>query len=123
MKHSDLLIIDDETRYADMLARRLELRDCRCEVCYNGGDGIRIIEKKMFLLVVLDLQLPDMYGTEVLARIKKIRPDIPVIILTGHGSEKDRQQCMKQGAYAFIHKPLNIEKLLDILNEIREKSA
>jgi len=123
MKHSDLLIIDDETKYADMLARRLELRDCRCEVCYNGGDGIRIIEKKMFLLVVLDLQLPDMYGTEVLARIKKIRPDIPVIILTGHGSEKDRRQCMKQGAYAFIHKPLNIEKLLAMLNEIREKSA
>jgi len=123
MKHFDLLIIDDETKYADMLARRLELRDCRCRVCYNGGDGIRNIEKEMFLLVVLDLQLPDIYGTEVLVRIKKIRPDIPVIILTGHGSEKDRQQCMKQGAYAFIHKPLNIEKLLAILNEIREKSA
>ena len=67
--------------------------------------------------------MPDLYGTEVLIGIKKINPDIPVIILTGHGTEKDRQQCEKLGAYQFIHKPLNIEVLMTILEHIREKSA
>jgi len=123
MKHSDLLIVDDEQRYADMLARRLELRGCTCKVCYNGTDAIQIIKEEMFTLVILDLQLPDIYGTEVLARIKKHRADISVIILTGHGSEKDRQQCVKRGAYAFIHKPPNIDNLLALLDRIREETA
>jgi DNA-binding NtrC family response regulator len=123
MKHYDLLIVDDEQRFADMLAKRLNLRGCVCEVCYRGKEALTILKQKNFSLILLDLHLPDIYGSEVLARIKKMDTRTPVIILTGHGTEKDRRECMQQGAYAFKHKPLGIDELMTILAEIGEMSA
>ncbi len=123
MKQYHLLIVDDERRFADMLARRLNLRGCICDVCYSGQEAINILKYKKFFLILLDLHLPDIYGIEVLTRISEIYPMTPVIILTGHGTEKDRRACMKQGAYAFMHKPLGIEELMSILAKIGEMSA
>ena len=118
MKHTDLLIIDDEHRFAEMLVRRLSLRGVTCCVRHDGQSGLEILSQKKFRLILLDLQLPDIYGTEVLARIKKICAATPVIILTGHGSKKDRQECMALGANAFMHKPLDIDELMSILDNI-----
>jgi len=89
MKQYDLLIVDDEKRFADMLARRLNLRGCSCSVCYSGQEALDILLQKRFHLILLDLHLPDIYGSEVLARIKKIDSKTPVIIVTGHGTQKD----------------------------------
>jgi DNA-binding response OmpR family regulator len=123
MTHYNILIVDDEKRYANMLAKRLNLRGCVCEVCYDGRQALDVLIRKQFFLTLLDLRLPDMYGTEVLTRIKACCAKMPVIILTAHGTEKDRVECMRQGAYAFMHKPLGIEALMTILAHIRETSA
>ena len=123
MKQYDLLIIDDEQRYADMMAKRLALRHCRAKVCYSGGQGLSALERDDFHLIVLDLQLPDLYGTEVLKQIKAVRPQVPVIILTGHGTEADREACLDLGAFAFIHKPLDIEALHEMLVQVKNKVA
>ena len=118
MEQYNLLIVDDEQRFADMLAKRLNLRGCSCRVSYNGRDALNILKKEKFALVILDLHLPDLYGSEVLRRIKKISAETPVIILTAHGTEKDRQECLKIGAFDFMQKPLVIEKLMAILAQI-----
>ena len=123
MKQYNLLIVDDEQRFADMLARRLNLRGCNCDVCYSGREALKILKKKKVHLILLDLHLPDIYGTEVLARIRNNDERTPIIIVTGHGTEKDRQKCMQQGAYAFMHKPVGIDELMTILAEIGEMSA
>ena len=120
MKRYDLLIVDDEKRFANMLAKRLSLRGCQCEVCYNGQQALDLIGHKDFFLILLDLHLPDIYGTEVLTRIREYDERTPVIIVTGHGTEKDRRECMQQGAYAFMHKPVAIDELMTILAEIGE---
>ena len=124
MKHIDILIIDDEKKFAAMLAKRIELRGYDSEVCYDGRAALRWIKKhgNCVTLILLDLQLPDLYGTQVLTMIKEINPAIPVIILTGHGTEQDRQQCERLGAYKFIHKPINIDELMTILEHIGETS-
>ena len=122
MKQYHLLIVDDEKRYADMLAKRLDLRGCNCKVCYSGQEALNILKQQNFFLILLDLRLPDIYGVEVLSRIKKIGEKTPVVILTAHGTEKDQQECMQLGAYAFMHKPLEIEKLMPILAQISEES-
>ncbi|MFH1154862.1 MAG: response regulator [Pseudomonadota bacterium] len=113
--------MDDEEKFATMLAKRLELRGCTCMVCYDGTSAIDRISQHntTFTLILLDLQLPDLYGTQVLARIKSINPAIPVLILTGHGTEKDHRECMNLGAHKFIHKPLDINTLLTLLNQIK----
>ncbi|GAB6906230.1 putative response regulator protein [Desulfosarcina cetonica] len=123
MKHYDLLIVDDEQRYADMLARRLGLRNLTCQVCYDGRSAIECLAEAAFAVIILDLQLPDLYGTEVLAQIKQRRPDNVVIILTGHGTEKDKQACLAAGAHAFMNKPLDIDRLLTIMNRLKTRSA
>jgi DNA-binding NtrC family response regulator len=123
MKQYDLLIVDDEKRFADMLAKRLMLRGCNCEVCYSGQEALNRIKHRNFSLILLDLHLPDIYGTEVLIRIKEIDARAPVIILTGHGTQKDRQECLQQGAYAFMHKPLGIDNLMSVLAQIEEMSV
>jgi DNA-binding response OmpR family regulator len=123
MKHYDILIADDEQRYADMLARRLELRGLRCKVCYKGGTAIDMAAQEGFPMVILDLRLPDLYGTEVLTRIKAQSPETAVIILTGHGTEKDRQQCMERGAHSFMNKPLDIDRLVAIMAQVRGTST
>jgi DNA-binding NtrC family response regulator len=123
MKQVDILIVDDEQRYADMLARRLGLRGLTCKVCYNGKTAIDIVAQENFPLIILDLRLPDLYGTEVLTRIKKHRSETVVIILTGHGTEKDRKACMARGAHSFMNKPLDIDRLMAIMDRIKEISV
>jgi DNA-binding NtrC family response regulator len=123
MKRFDLLIIDDERRFADMLAKRLEIRGLACMVGYNGSEGLGMVQEHEFDLVVLDLCLPDIHGAEVLSRILETSPCTPVIMVTGHGSYNDRLECMNRGAYGFYNKPLEIERLISILEETREKSA
>jgi DNA-binding NtrC family response regulator len=123
LKHTSVLIVDDEQRYADMLARRLRLRGLTCQVRYDGRTAIDMVTREFFPLVVLDLRLPDLYGIEVLTWIKRCRPETAVVILTGHGTEKDRELCMARGAYAFMNKPLDIDRLMAILARIEETSS
>jgi DNA-binding response OmpR family regulator len=122
MKHYNLLIVDDEKRFANMLSKRLTLRGCQCEVCHNGQQALELVRQKDFFLILLDLHLPDIYGTDVLMRIKEMDSKTPVVIVTAHGTEKDRKKCIKQGAYAFVHKPLGIDELMAILAKVEETS-
>ena len=84
MKQYNLLIVDDEKRFADMLAKRLSLRGCHCAVCYNGQQALDLVRRKNFYLILLDLRLPDIYGIEVLKQIKKISVMTPVVLSLIH---------------------------------------
>ena len=117
MKH-DVLIIDDEVRFATMLSKRLSLRGYTCDVVYDGESGLALLARQGFNLVILDLRLPGLSGEEVLEQIKKIQPDLPVIILTGHGNEKERETCMRLKAHAFLNKPVDLVELVCIFDEI-----
>lgn len=122
MDHIDILIIDDEEKFAAMLAKRIGLRGCRSKVCHNGKSALQWIKNHpgAISLILLDLKLPDIYGTQVLEHIKKLYPTLPVIIMTGHGSEKDQRECECLGALKFMHKPVDINKLMTILEHIKE---
>ena len=119
-RHFRVLIVDDEHRFANMLAKRLILRGYLCEIAYDGRSALHMMEKQKYHIVLLDLRLPDMNGVDVLALIKKRSPATIVIIITGHGTEKDRTSCMALKAQAFLHKPLKIAELMNVLEEIGE---
>jgi DNA-binding NtrC family response regulator len=113
-----VLIIDDEKRFATMLSKRLSLRGYLCEVVYDGETGLEMLPRHPFKVVVLDLRLPGLSGEEVLERIKIEQPDLPVIILTGHGNEKERQVCMGLKAHSFLNKPVDLSNLVDLFETI-----
>jgi DNA-binding NtrC family response regulator len=117
MKHYDILIVDDEQRYATILANRFQLRGLACQVRYDGRTAIDLMAQAFFSWVILDLRLPDCYGSEVLSQIKAISPQTNVVILTGHGSEKDRKRCMALGAHSFMNKPMDIGKMIAIMGQ------
>lgn len=122
MKHIDILIIDDEIKFADMLSHRLSLRGITCQACYDGESGVQWLKENpgTAALILLDLKLPDMYGTDVLTRLKKIDPAVPVYVITGHGTREDENECLALGAAEFIHKPVSIEKITTLLHSVRE---
>ncbi|GAB6904894.1 hypothetical protein DESC_480177 [Desulfosarcina cetonica] len=72
-------------------------------------------------VMIIDLKMPGIDGMEILRQIKKTRPQIEVIVLTGHGSEHDRQQCMALGAFAYLQKPVDIEALSQTLKMAHAK--
>jgi DNA-binding response OmpR family regulator len=71
--------------------------------------------------MILDLKMPGIDGIEVLRRVKGEHPKVEVIILTGHGSEKDREVCMELGAFAYLHKPVDIDVLSQTLKAANDK--
>ena len=118
-----ILLIDDEEEFISTLAERLELRGYLCKTAGDGQSGILMIEKETFDIAILDLMMPGLNGLNTLKQIKKINPDLPVILLTGHGSTKDGMEGMRIGAFDFLIKPLDIYALIDKIKLAVESKA
>jgi len=86
-------------------------------VAYDGEQALKAIKKGKHDLMVLDLRMPGINGIEVLRRVKKSNPDVQVVVLTGHGTEKDEEQAKKLGAFAYLKKPADIDLLVGTLQK------
>jgi len=117
---SRVLLVDDEKQFVQTLSERLQLRNMGTAVAYDGESALQLIDRDEPEVMVLDLMMPGIDGIEVLKQVKQSRPDVEVIILTGHGSDKDEETCMRLGAFAYLHKPVDIEVLSQKLNEANE---
>jgi len=115
-----VLLVDDEKDFVTTLSERLEMRDVEPAVVYSGEDALNLIEEETPEVMVLDLRMPGIDGIEVLKKVKSEHPNIAVIILTGHGSEKDKLLCMDLGAFAYLEKPVDIEELSDTMKRAKE---
>ncbi len=118
---SKVLLVDDEREFVQTLSERLLMREIGSAVVYDGEEALRLVAEDEPEVMVLDLKMPGIDGIEVLKRIKKEYPQVEVIILTGHGSEEDRDLCMQLGAFAYLQKPVDIEKLSDTMKQAYEK--
>jgi CheY-like chemotaxis protein len=120
---SKVLLVDDEREFVQTLSERLLTRNLGAVVAYSGEEALAIIEDDEPEVVVLDLQMPGIDGIEVLRRVKKGHPDTQVIILTGHGSERERQVAQELGAFAYLNKPVDITLLSRTMKEAYGKIA
>jgi CheY-like chemotaxis protein len=118
---SKVLLVDDEREFVQTLSERLLMREMGSVVAYDGESALSMVNEDEPEVMILDLKMPGIDGIEVLRRVKETRPEIEVIILTGHGSEADRETCMKLGAFAYLQKPADIEMLSDTLKRANEK--
>lgn len=108
-----ILIIDDETSFADNLVKLLTRRGYEAVAAYDGAAAVRCFAENEFDVVVLDLRMPGMNGLEVLKFIKKNRPLVETIILTGHGSVDSAMDGMRMGAFDYAMKPIVLGDLLE----------
>ena len=116
-----LLLVDDEREFVQTLSERLLMRDVGSAVAYDGESALNMIDEEDPEVMILDLKMPGIDGIEVLRQVKQNRPEIEVIILTGHGSEEDRKVCMQLGAFAYLQKPVDIDVLSETLKSAKEK--
>lgn len=115
-----LLIIDDEKNIREGLGANFELEGYSVKLAENGEEGLKLISKGDIDLVITDLRMPGISGEEVLRRVTTETPGIPVIVLTGHGSIDAAVDAMRNGAYDFLTKPLNLDQLSMIVKRALE---
>jgi CheY-like chemotaxis protein len=118
---SRVLLVDDEREFVQTLSERLELRDMGSAVAYDGESALRLVNEDDPEVMIIDLKMPGIDGMEILRQVKATRPEIEVIVLTGHGSEADRRQCLQLGAFAYMQKPVDIAELSDTLKKAHEQ--
>ena len=117
-----ILIIDDEEIVRMSCERALQIENFQTAVASSGMEGLEILEKEPFDLVLLDLKMPDMDGMEVLAKIKSSWPDINVIMISGYSTVDTAVQALRSGAVNFIQKPFAPDTLFSAIQEVFEKS-
>jgi len=108
-----LLLVDDEEGYVKVLAKRMTRRNMEVMTALSGSEGIQRLRKQDFDVAILDLKMEDMDGIEVLRVFKKMVPDMPVIMLTGHGTEKAAREGLEMGAFDYLMKPCDLEELVE----------
>ena len=106
-----VMLIDDEVAFANTLAQRLRMRDLKVDTAYDGEQALSKLKQAETDIIVLDLKMPGMHGMEVLKEIKKTYPEIQVIVLSGHGTDKDEEEARRLGGFDFLKKPADIDHL------------
>jgi len=112
-----ILIVDDEVQFLDSIGRRLEMRGFDVTKAYDGQAAVDAAGTAKFDLALLDLKMPGMDGKQVLEILKAEHKYLEIIILTGHGSLDSAVECTKLGAYGYLPKPYELDKLLEVLRE------
>ena len=114
-KPLDLLVVDDEQGFVRVLSKRMERRGIRVAGSHTGSRAIQLLRHQDFDAAVVDLKMEDMNGIEVLKIFKKMVPELPVIMLTGHGCEAAAKEGMASGAAEYLTKPCSLDELIDVI--------
>jgi PAS domain S-box-containing protein len=117
----NILVVDDEQVIRDGCQRILSKRGCEVVQARDGQEGLECLKKDHFDIMLLDLKMPGLTGSEVLEKSKQIDPDLLVIIITGYATVESAVEAMKIGAYDFISKPFNPDQLTIVVNRALEK--
>ncbi len=115
-----ILVVDDDPKICKSLTDRLKAEGFDTLQSLNGTDCLEIIKNQKIDLVLLDLMLPDMDGIQVMNRIQKLNSELPIIILTGHGTIENAVAAMKKGASDFLLKPGNPDHILIVVKKTLE---
>jgi DNA-binding NtrC family response regulator len=118
---SKVMLVDDEEEFVLALSERLQTRRMTPVVAFNGEQALAMVENDEPEVMVLDLKMPGIDGMEVLRRVKRTNPGTEVIILTGHGSDREEALAAELGAFAYLRKPVDIDVLTDTMKAAYHK--
>ena len=116
-----VLLIDDEEEFLSTLSERMELRGMNVNTASNARNAVEALDSGDYDAIVLDLQMPDMNGIEMLKVIRKNHPDMQVILLTGQATLEAGIEAMKLGAMDFMEKPADINALTEKIKKAQAK--
>ena len=117
-----ILIIDDEKSIRRTLREILEYENFKVEEAQDGLEGLNIALKEKFDIILCDIKMPKMDGMEALEKLIEAAVDAPVVMISGHGNIETAVEAVKKGAYDFIQKPLDLNRLLVTIRNALDKS-
>ncbi|MDX9847225.1 MAG: sigma-54 dependent transcriptional regulator [Tenuifilaceae bacterium] len=120
---SKILIIDDERAIRNSLKEILEYEKHEVDVAEDGESGVEIFQKGAYDVVLCDIKMPQMDGIEVLDKLQDISAETPVIMISGHGNIDTAVEAIKKGAYDFIEKPLDLNRILITIRNATDKTV
>ncbi|MBK5202375.1 MAG: sigma-54-dependent Fis family transcriptional regulator [Prolixibacteraceae bacterium] len=120
---SKILVIDDERSIRNSLMDILKYENYDVVLAEDGPQGLDLVGKNVFDLILCDIKMPEMDGIEVLDQIHILAPDTPVVMISGHGNIDTAVESIKKGAYDFIEKPLDLNRLLITIKNATDKSS
>jgi DNA-binding NtrC family response regulator len=123
MKTKRVLVIDDEQIVLDSICRILKDEDCKVEVSLSGRQGLDKALNQHYDVVLTDIRMPDIGGMRVLRDIKRAKPALPVVMITGYATVQSAVQAMKLGAMEYLEKPFTPEKIIEVVNAAIHKAA
>src|SRR5215210_4119145 len=118
-----LLIIDDEKAIRKTLTEILSFEDYKVEEAADGEEGLKKFKEKTFDAVLCDIKMPKLDGLEFLQKATEHNPDVPIIIISGHGNIETAVEAVKKGAYDFIQKPPDLNRLLITIRNAMERNT
>lgn len=116
-----VLLVDDEQQFVEPLSERLNTRGFHTGIALSGEEAVSLMEKDQWDVIVLDVLMPGMDGTETLREIKKIKPLVEVIMLTGHATVESAIEGMKLGAYDYLMKPTELTELIEKIEKAQAR--
>jgi DNA-binding response OmpR family regulator len=121
MEGKPILIVDDEKNIRLTLSQALKILEVETDTAANGEEALAKLKEREFGLILLDLKMPGMDGMEVLRRVREIRPDIRIIIITAYGTVESAVEAMKLGAVDFIRKPFSPEEIRELVSRVMDR--
>ncbi|MDA3816607.1 MAG: sigma-54 dependent transcriptional regulator [Prolixibacteraceae bacterium] len=118
-----ILVVDDERAIRNTLKDILEYEKYDVELAENADKALEIIKGNEFDVILCDIKMPDMDGIELLPRLIEVHPDTSVVMISGHGNIDTAVEAIKKGAYDFIEKPLDLNRLLITIRNAMDKSS
>jgi len=120
---SKILVIDDERSIRNTLKDILEYEKYEVDLAEDGKKGIDKVKQAEYDIVLCDIKMPGIDGIEVLEQLQELSSDTPVVMISGHGNIDTAVESIKKGAYDFIEKPLDLNRLLITIRNAMDKSS
>lgn len=118
-----VLVIDDEKSIRKTLREILEYENFKVDEAIDGSEGSAMAEKEDYDIILCDIKMPKVDGMEALDRIQKAKPDTPIVMISGHGTIETAVEAVKKGAFDFIAKPLDLNRLLVTIRNAMDKTT
>jgi DNA-binding NtrC family response regulator len=123
MKTKKVLVIDDEQIVLDSIRKILKDKDCEVDVSLSGREGLGLALNKNYDVVLTDIRMPDIGGMRVLRDIKRAKPSLPVVMITGYATVQSAVQAMHLGAMEYLEKPFTPEKIIEVVSTAVHRAA
>lgn len=123
MTRARILVVDDDKNIVQVVRTRLQSENYDVDVAFSGPEALNLWQENQYDVMITDMKMPEMDGLELLSQVHQLKKNLPVIILTGCATVENGIHSLEEGAYDYVLKPFNTEKLMLVVREALERRS